>query len=93
MIDPNLGAVVPRLAAQRGPAASPLRATATASPASPPALRAVATPPKPRHVLSASEAAIVDEAHRALAADQRAEDQAEASALWRRARAANRRSK
>ncbi len=76
MIDPNLGAVVPRLAAQRGPTVSPPSATATASPASPPALQAVATPPQPPHVLTASE---------------RAEDQAEASALWRRARSANRR--
>ncbi len=57
---------------------TPPRATATASPASPPALRAVAPPPQPRHILTASE---------------QAEDQAEASALWRRARAANRRSK
>ena len=74
MIDPNLGAVVPRLAAQRAAAASPPCATATASPASPPALRAVATPPQPPHVLTASERALVDEARRKLAADQRAED-------------------
>ncbi len=67
-------------------------AAAAVPPASPPALRAVATPPQPPHVLTASEQAIVAEAHRKLAADQRAEDQAEASALWRRARAANRRS-